>query len=632
MLSELGVYTIKDAEDIYLVPYWAQGFFSILASGELAVHLDGPGALGVSLAGIVRGLKAAGKPLPLILRFPGVLETRLAEVHQAFASAIEKYGYRGHYQGVYPVKVNQRRVVVETLVACGQSHAYGLEAGSKAELALILAQDLAEEALITTNGFKDEDFIRLALAGQRMGRRVIITLEKLAELPRVLRIAHEMGVKPKLGLRYKLRARGSGPWEASGGEGAKFGLSASEVLRMVETLRASNALDSLVMLHTHIGSQVTDIGRIKRAVREAAQTYVQLRKLGVPLTYLNLGGGMAVDYDGSKTSFAASANYTLQEYAEDLVYVTKEVTDGHQEPHPTLVTESGRAVTAYHSLLVLEVSDVIRPPGEEPAEVPEDAHDLVRDLHEMLEAVSVKNYRELFHDAAADKETVHTLYDLGLVSLRDRALAEELFYQIARRTMRVIRDLEYVPEEFETLPRMLADKLICNFSLFQSLPDAWAIQQLFPVVPLKRLNQRPTREATLVDISCDSDGKIDRFIDLHGVRRTLPVHAIAEGETYYLGVFLTGAYQDALGNSHNLFGRVGEAHVRLNGEGQAYVERYIPGEKARRVIERMGYEAGELTRTLTQKLEQSRSLSADEREEFLRRYQNELIGYTYLER
>ncbi|GAA5336315.1 biosynthetic arginine decarboxylase [Thermus hydrothermalis] len=620
----------KEAEEIYLVPYWGAGFFRVGRDGELEVTPLGPEGPAASLLEIVEALRDEGRPLPLVLRFPQILEARVRELNEAFRRAMEKYGYTGGYRGVYPVKVNQRRLVLETVAKAGRPYHYGLEAGSKAELALILAQDLSPEALITTNGFKDDDFIRLALMGRKLGRNVVITLEKFAELPRVVRLSKELGVKPQIGIRYKLKAKGAGQWEASGGENAKFGLTTPEIIRAVEILKEEGLLDTLVMVHAHIGSQVTDIRRIKMAVREAAQTYVQLRKLGAPLAYLNLGGGLAVDYDGSKTNFYASANYTLPEYAEDLVYVTKEVVEAQGEPHPTLVTESGRAVTAYHQVLVLEVIDVITPPGEKrPEPPPEEAHPLVKELWESLQSLSAKNFREVYHDAFADKETLQTLYDLGLVSLRDRALAEEIFYHIARRVYGIVRELPYAPDEFEDLEKLLADKLVCNFSIFQSLPDAWAIHQLFPIVPLSRLHEPPTRQATLVDISCDSDGKIDRFIDLHDVRQSLPVHPIRPGEPYYLGVFLVGAYQDVLGSNHNLFGQVGEAHVVVDEEGFA-IERFIPGETAEKVIEKMGFSSRELFQGVERLVRQSR-LSPAEKGAFLERYVRELQGYTYLE-
>lgn len=623
-------FTLKDAEELYLVPHWSGGFFRVGEKGDLEVTPLGPKGPAASLLEIVEALRDEGRPLPLVLRFPQILEARVRALNEAFLEAMAKYGYQGTYRGVYPVKVNQRRLVLETVARAGRPYHLGLEAGSKPELALILAQDLSEEALIATNGFKDDDFVRLALMGRKLGRNVVITLEKFAELSRVLRLSKELGVKPLLGIRYKLKAKGAGQWEASGGENAKFGLTTPEIVRAVEVLQEEGLLDTLVMLHAHIGSQVTDIRRIKAAVREAAQTYVQLRKLGAPLRYLNLGGGLAVDYDGSKTNFYASANYTLSEYAENLVYVTKEVVEAQGEPHPILVTESGRAITAYHEVLVLQVIDVIAPPGEaRPSPPPPEAHPLVKELWESLQSLSPKNFQEVYHDAFADKETLQTLYDLGLVSLRDRALAEEIFYHIARRVQAIAQNLPYVPDELEDLEKLLADKLVCNFSVFQSLPDAWAIHQLFPVVPLSRLLEPPTRRATLVDISCDSDGKMDRFIDLHDVRQTLPVHPIRPGEPYYLGVFLVGAYQDVLGSNHNLFGQVGEAHVRVEEEGFA-IERFVGGETAERVIEKMGFTARELMLGVERLVRRSR-LSPAEKGAFLERYARELQGYTYLE-
>ncbi|MCL4455071.1 MAG: biosynthetic arginine decarboxylase [Deinococcus sp.] len=628
-MEKLKRFTAKDAEETYLVPHWASGFFRVGDDGHLEVTPNNGTSPYASLYEIVQALRDEGRPMPVVLRFPQVLESRVRQLNEAFQTAIRKYNYGADYRGLFPVKVNQRRMVVETVAASGKPYAYGLEAGSKAELALILAQDLHPEALIACNGFKDDDFIRMALMGLKLGKNVVITLEKFAELSRVLRIANELGVEPQVGIRYKLKAKGSGQWEASGGEAAKFGLTTPEIIRAVEVMAQAGKLSALVMVHAHIGSQVTDIRRIKQAVREAAQTYVQLRRLGAPVRYLNLGGGLAVDYDGSKTAFYASANYSLPEYAEDLVYVTKEVTDSHGEPNPVLVTESGRAVTAYHSVLVLEVVDTIRPPGEEAAELPSDAHPVVKDLFDLAQTVSAKNYREVYHDAFSDKDTLQSLYDLGLISLRDRALAETLYYQIARKVWKLAQELDYPADELEDLQKLLADKLVCNFSLFQSLPDAWAVKQLFPIAPLSRLDERPTREATLVDITCDSDGKFDRFIDLHDVRDTLPVHDLRPGEPYYLGVFLVGAYQDVLGADHNLFGRVGEAHVMVDERGFS-IERFVPGEKARRLIENMGYEDTELLASVERLVRQSK-LGPAEKGFFLERYAAELVGYTYLE-
>ena len=579
-----------------------------------------------------------------MLRFPQILEHRLERLNGAFATSIREAGYGGHYSGVFPIKVNQRRVVVETVAECGARYRTGLEAGSKAELAICLAQDLHPDALLCCNGFKDDDFIRLALRGRQLGKNVVITLEKYTELARVLRISDELGVEPALGLRFKLHAKGSGKWADSGGDRAKFGLSAAEMVQVARQLEARGLLHTLVMLHAHVGSQLTDIRKIRVAVREAAQAYAQLRVLGVPIQYLNVGGGLAVDYDGSRTTFYVSANYSLQEYADAIVYAVQEVCDtvnnggneGLGVPHPHLVTESGRALTAHHALVVLPVVDAIGP-TRAPADLPEleePLHTLVSDMRDLLKDITLKTYREVYYDAASNKDTMHNLFDLGYLSLLERAHVESLYSRILAEVSRVIQGLEYVPDEFEDLPKLLADQYICNFSLFQSLPDSWAIGALFPIAPLSRLDERPTRDATLVDISCDSDGKIGKFIDLRDVKATLPLHPLREGEPYYLGVFLTGAYQDVLANSHNLFGRVNEAHVRVTGEGEFVLERFVSGQKARRVIENMGYEASELYAWLREEVEErlkAGEMSAQEASDLLETYNAELVGYTYLE-
>jgi len=621
-----------DAADLYGVPNWSGGYFRVGAEGQLEVTLEGAS---YPLTGMIRELKDAGHALPLILRFPQILEDRLEKLNQAFGVAIQKFGYEGHYQGVFPVKVNQRRVVLETLAEVGARYRTGVEAGSKAELALCLVQDLHPEALLCCNGFKDEDFIRLALWGRRLNKNVVITLEKFSELERVLKISREMDIRPALGLRFKLHAQGSGKWEDSGGDNAKFGLSTAELISAAERLRELGMLDTLQMLHCHVGSQVTDIRKVRAAVREAAQTYVKLRELGVEIRYLNVGGGLAVDYDGSKTSFHASANYGLQEYADTVVYTVLETCQQAEVPHPVVVSESGRALTAHHALLVLPVIDAVGPTRASVTlpELPGEPHTLVGDMRELLETVTIKNYREVFYDAVSNKETMHSLFDLGYLSILERAHTENLYYQILGKIARIVRDLDYVPEDIEDLPKMLADKYICNFSLFQSLPDSWAIGALFPIAPLSRLDEIPTRNATLVDISCDSDGKIDKFIDLRDVKATLPLHELREGEPYYLGVFLTGAYQDVLANSHNLFGRVNEAHIRLTPEGYV-TELRVNGQKARRVIENMGYEAPQLRGWLVEETEDAiarGTLSPADAEALLDKYSAELVGYTYLE-
>jgi arginine decarboxylase len=640
-LTILDRFSVNDANELYGVPNWASGYFRINKQGQLEASPDGSHGASIALEKIINEIVKRDEALPVVVRFPQILEARVAQLNQAFSSAIKEYNYPGRYQGVFPIKVNQRRMVVETVVKAGYPFAHGIEAGSKAELALCLAQDLHPDALLCCNGFKDDGFVRLALWGLKLGKNVVITLEKFSELDRVLRIAREVGIKPQIGARFKLHARGAGQWEESGGEQAKFGLNATELLAVVRKLEAANMLDSLVMLHSHIGSQLTDIRRIKVAVREAAQTYAELRELGVPVKYLNVGGGLAVDYDGSKTTYYASANYTQQEYANDVVYSVLETCKGaelEESAYPIIVSESGRAVTAHHAVLVLPVLDVTGPTRF--PEIPEpghpDQHQLINDLEEILENVSGKNFRELYNDAVDDKNQMHNLFDLGYLSLRDRARGEELFNRIAQKVARVIAETKpkYVPEEFEDLPVLLADKYICNFSLFQSLPDHWAIDALFPVMPLHRLNERPTRRATIVDITCDSDGKIEKFIDLRDVQKTLPLHELEPNQPYYLGVFLCGAYQDVLGSDHNLFGKPNEVHVRTLENGGFDLELFVRGQKARRLIEGMGYTAPELTRSVRKTVDDAvkkNVIGVAEGETFLEYFDEEIVGYTYLE-
>lgn len=624
---------IADAAELYQVPNWSSNWFRINESGQIEVTPSPE--LHASLREIVDEIVDRGESLPIILRFPQVLAGRLKSLNDAFARAISEYGYTSHYQGVFPIKVNQRRVVVESIAKAGYDYATGMEAGSKAELALCLAQKMHPDALLCCNGFKDDGFIKLALWGRSLGKNVVITIEKFIELERIIKQSKELGIKPAIGVRFKLHARGSGQWAESGGDQAKFGLNAYELLRVVERLRQEDMLDSLVMLHTHIGSQITDIRRIKVAVREATQTYVGLMQAGAQLKYLNVGGGLGVDYDGSKTTFYASTNYTPVEYAADVVYTIQEVCKARQVPEPVIISESGRALTAHHAVLVMPVIDVTGPTLdlEERIEIAENSHQIIKDMYDVLQNINTRNYREMFNDAAGDKNTLHNLFDLGYVSLQDRATGEALFHAILRRIAKHTKAEKYVPEELEDLQKVLADQYICNFSLFQSLPDNWAIGAMFPVVPLDRLNERPTRQATLVDITCDSDGKIDKFIDLRDVKNTLPLHHLTD-ETYYLGVFLMGAYQDVLGSAHNLFGKVSEAHVSLLPEGRFNIDLFVRGQKARRMIEAMGYEEPMLRDSIEDQTDEALkrgTLQPEQEHELLEDYGEELLGYTYLE-
>lgn len=630
-----GTFTPIDAAELYQVPNWSGGWFRVSDKGYMEVTPT-PG-LHAPLRAIVDEIVDRGESLPVILRFPQVLAGRVKQLNEAFQSAITEYNYTGHYQGVFPIKVNQRRVVVESIAAAGYDYAHGLEAGSKAELALCLAQKMHPDALLCCNGFKDDGFIKLALWGRSLGKNVVITIEKFTELDRILKQAKALGIKPAVGVRFKLHARGSGQWEESGGDQAKFGLNAYELLRVVERLKEENMLDSLVMLHTHIGSQITDIRRVKVAVREAAQTYAGLIAAGADLKYLNVGGGLGVDYDGSKTTFYASMNYTIKEYAGDIVYTVQEVCKAREVPEPIIVSESGRALTAHHAVLIMPVVDVTGPTRNldetELVQPAEDSHQLIKDMHEIMENISLRNYREMYNDAVGDKKTMHDLFDLGYITLKDRARGEALFNAILRKIAKLVQNEKYIPDEFEDLQKVLADKYICNFSLFQSLPDNWAIQALFPIVPLDRLGEKPTRQATLVDITCDSDGKIEKFIDLRDVKATLALHEPGD-KPYYLGTFLMGAYQDVLGNAHNLFGKVSEAHVTVRTGGRFHIDLFVRGQKARRMIESMGYEEPMLRESIEDQVDdalKAKTLTPEQENELLEDYGEELLGYTYLE-
>lgn len=630
-------FKVGDAEEIYGVPSWSSGYFKVGADGEMHVTMRGVEGQSVSIPAIIEALKEEGRTLPLILRFPQIIEDRLDRINLSFQASMREAGYQAHYQGVYPIKVSQRRVVVETIAEYGARFVTGLEAGSKAELALILVQDTHPDALICCNGFKDDDFIRLALWGRKLGKNVCITLEKPSELERVLRVSQETGVEPMVGIRFKLHAKGAGQWEASGGDDAKFGLTATELIHAVRRLESLGKLDALQMIHCHVGSQLTDIRKIKIAVREATQVYVDVVKMGARVRYLNVGGGLGVDYDGSKTAFYTSANYGISEYADTVVYTIKETCDDGEVPHPVVVTESGRALTAHHAMIVLPVIDAIGP-TRATYELPPltgEMHAVVTDMEELARDVNLRNYREVYNEAVSNKDTMHSLFDLGYVNLLERAHVEQLYHRTLLRIAKIVEQIDYVPEELEALPKRLADQYVVNFSLFQGMPDHWAIQTLFPIVPLHRLNEVPTREATLVDISCDSDGKIQKFIDLRDVKSTLPVHDLVPGRPYYLGAFLTGAYQDVLANTHNLFGRMNEAHIRLTDDGGWELERFVNGQKARRVIENMGYETAELHGWLQDEIrEAERSgtvLSDEEKREVTELYDAELVGYTYLE-
>jgi arginine decarboxylase len=626
-------WTTLDAAELYDVASWGKGYFSVGANGNLHVHPTKDPARSIDLKKLVDTLVLRGISLPILIRFGDILRHRLSEIYQAFESAIAEHGYQGQYCCVYPIKVNQQRQVIEELFQYGRRFRFGLEAGSKPELLAVLA--LADnQTPIICNGFKDDEYIEMVMLARKIGRHIIPVVEKYTELEMIAEHARRIGVRPAIGLRLKLATRGSGRWKSSGGYRSKFGLTVSEARRALERLRELGMADCLELLHFHLGSQITNIRFIKAAVIEAARIYVEMARAGAGLKYLDVGGGLGVDYDGSQTDFESSVNYTLQEYANDVVYHIQNVCDEAGVPHPTIISESGRALVAYHSLLVFNVLGVSGLGEEEvPAELPPDAEQPLVDLQETYNSLSVKNLLEAFHDAQQALDQALNLFSLGYLSLEQRCLAENYYWAICRRIQRLTHELEYLPEELEGLDAMLADTYFCNFSLFQSMPDSWAIRQLFPIMPIHRLNERPTRHAILGDISCDSDGKIDQFIDRRDVKRTLPLHPF-NGEPYYLGAFLLGAYQEILGDLHNLFGDTNAVHVSLGENGEVILDNVIKGDTVREVLEYVQFNSevllSQFRRDVEAALREGR-IGYEESGRLLRFYEEGLYGYTYLE-
>ena len=624
-----------EAASLYGIPHWGKGFFHVSDDGDLVVRPTREPSRGVALKQIVDEVALRGISTPMVIRFPQILSASVANLNDAFARAIDEYGYGNTFRGVFPIKVNQKRVVVDHIVEAGRRYGYGLEAGSKPELLAAISADLPPDSIITCNGYKDETFIRMALNAVRMRKKVILILEKVSELDRILEVARARGVRPLIGMRAKLYARGSGKWAKSGGEAAKFGLTTPEMLEAIKILKSKKMLDCLEMLHFHIGSQITDIRKIKEAIREAGRVYAKLRAQGVSIHYLNLGGGLGVDYDGSKTAFDSSMNYSVQEYANDVVYTIQQICVEEKVPPPTLVTESGRAVTAYHSVFVTNVLDVAdRIEQGKRVHVTSTDANVLQELASIYETVNAKTLRESYHDALQYKEELFTLFNLGHLSLEDRSKGEVLFWQICEKIHRGLKSLKEIPEEFEDMETMLADKYVLNFSVFQSLPDIWAIDQLFPILPIHRLNEKPGELGTLADITCDSDGKIEKFIDLRDIKEALPLHTLRNGEPYYIGVCLMGAYQDVLGDLHNLFGEAHEVLVTVDEHGRAKVDDVLPGESCQRVLEYMNYDRTEILDSIDKQLRRAagRSLKKDEVRAIYREFEEVFPRYTYLER
>ncbi len=626
---------IREAEETYGIHRWGAGYFSVGDDGNLRVHPTKEEGVWVGLLDIVGRMRRRRFRTPFVLRFPQMIDQQVAELHDAFASARTAFGYDGAYRGVFPVKVNQMQPFIEGLVASAGKHGHGLEAGTKPELAMVLASGLPAGSLVICNGYKDAGYVDLALAGVAMGYEVVIVVEKFHELGLVMKRATRAGMRPRLGLRLKVHARGTGKWARSGGEGSKFGLTTCEILEAVEVLRRADRLDELQLLHLHIGSQVTDIRRIKHGVLEGARFYATLREMGVPVRLLDVGGGLGVDYDGSRTASDSSVNYTVQEYANDVVWSVKEVCEDVGVPVPDLVTESGRALSAYHAMTIFAVDETQSKAADVPLPpLPEDADRAVLDLLETRADIGQKNFMECFHDTLALVEQLHMLFSLGQISLEERAIGEATAVEIYRDVVYYAKtSARRVPEEIEELEKDCAAKYVCNFSIFQSLPDAWAIGQLFPICPIHRLGEAPTVWATLCDITCDSDGKIDKFGDVREDQDALRLHTL-DGERYYLGAFLLGAYQDVMGNFHNLLGETDEAEVVVHGPGDARVTLgRCRGQTTIEVLEQFGHRRRELRERFHTALAAAAAetpLTDADRRRALRAFRATLSGRPYL--
>jgi len=628
-------WTVEDSLDLYSIQQWGNGYFSANERGNLIAQPGGPGSPAVDLKELVDEVRRRGIAPPLLIRFSQILAARVVELNEAFRRAIQEYGYQATYRGVFPIKVNQEHYVVERLLEAGRPYHFGLEAGSKPELLAVLGMLEDEEAVIICNGYKDEEYIETALLGSKLGRRVILVVEKSSELPLILEVAERLGVAPRLGIRARLSARGAGHWEASGGDRSKFGLGARGLYQAIQYLRERGLLDRLELLHFHLGSQISSIRNVKEALREAVRTYCELYKLGAPLGLLDVGGGLGVDYDGSQTNFTSSMNYTLQEYANDIVFGTMELCNADGVPHPTLISESGRALVAHHAVLVTDILGVGEfTVGQLPDALPEGTPAPIRYLFDAHREVSRKNLLETYHDAVGYRDEVLSLYNLDHLTLAQRVLAEDLFWALAQKILRMVRELPEVPEELEGLERSLSDTYFCNFSVFQSLPDAWAIDHLFPVLPIHRLQEEPTRRGVLADISCDSDGKIDRFIDRRDVKSVLELHPLRD-EDYYLGVFLVGAYQEILGDLHNLFGDTNTLHVTLGEGGDYHIDHVLTGDTVADVLKYVSYDRDDLISAIRRFAEialRAKRITLEESRQLLKVYEQGLAGYTYLER
>lgn len=625
---------IEDSEELYNITGWGVSYFSINDKGHVVVTPRKDG-VAVDLKELVDELQLRDVTAPMLVRFPDILDNRIEKISNCFTQASEEYGYQAQNFIIYPIKVNQMRPVVEEIISHGKKFNLGLEAGSKPELHAVIAINTDSDSLIICNGYKDESYIELALLAQKMGKRIFLVVEKLNELRLIAKMAKQLNVRPNIGIRIKLASSGSGKWEESGGDASKFGLTSSELLEALDFLEKKEMQDCLKLIHFHIGSQVTKIRRIKTALREASQFYVQLHQLGFPVEFVDIGGGLGVDYDGTRSANSeSSVNYSIQEYVNDSISIMVDVSNKNNIPHPNIITESGRSLTAHHSVLIFEVLETASLPSmDEDFEVSADDHELVQELYQIWDNLNQSRMLEAWHDAQQIREESLDLFSHGIVDLKTRAQIERMYWSVTREINQIASGLKHAPDEFRNLDKLLADKYFCNFSLFQSLPDSWAIDQIFPIMPIQRLDERPDRTATLQDITCDSDGKIANFVTSRNVAHDLPVHTIKSKESYYIGVFLVGAYQEILGDMHNLFGDTNAVHVSVDEKGYS-IDQVIDGETVAEVLDYVQYNPKKLVRTLetwvTKSVKEGR-ISLEEGKEFLANYRSGLYGYTYLE-
>ena len=636
-----AAWSIQDARTLYNIDRWGARYFDINDAGHVVARPLQEAGVGVDLTDIVEEARSRGLKFPLLIRFQDILRHRVEAINKAFRNAITEFNFNGQYRGVFPIKVNQLREVVEEILDAGKPFNFGLEVGSKPELFAGLAMQNQMGSLIICNGYKDAQFIRMALMGIKLGKQVIMVVEKLEELKQIIAVSRQVGVEPLIGIRARLASKGAGKWAESGGENAKFGLSTAELLAATELLRAEKLEHCFKLLHFHIGSQVPDILTVKKAVQEASRFYAKLHKMGFPVEYMDVGGGLGVDYDGSRSAFDSSTNYSLQEYANDIVYYIADVCNAEKVPHPNIVSESGRGIVAYHSVLLVEVFGTIaKTKGGDALTFGDTEHALVRELLDIKKNLAKLNKLEAYHDAEERKEDAHQMFTLGLLELPDKAKIETLYWEISQAVVASFKGQAYIPAEIRKLEDLLGDQYLCNFSVFQSLLDHWALGQLFPIMPIARLDERPQKEGTLVDITCDSDGAINKFIDLRDVRDTLPLHELitnsnGQQEPYHLGFFLMGAYQDIMGDLHNLFGRVNEVHVFLDPDEPTgyYVEEIIEGNTIVQALAAVQYDENELKRQMKAQIDvaiKTDRMKPSEAMRLLDDYERGLKEYTYL--